>query len=415
MIHGSPKKHVVVVGGGFGGLRTALDLERRLSEEYRIILVDANSYHTPHSMLYEVASALLPKDRRIDFHLVRGTVAIPFHLILRNKRISFVKGRVRDFDLVDRVVVVDGFRIPYEYLVLALGSTSNYYSIPGLEEKSFPMKTLDDALNLRNAIEELFSRKRFDEDISIVIGGGGFTGVELATELASLIRGLCGKYKRDKNSVSLVLLEAGPSVLAGTDPKMIADALSRLEMCEVPVFTDSAIQNYDHGRVLLSKGLSIPADILVWTAGITAPAVLEQLGAVSREKNFLKTDSHLRLESHPEVFAIGDLAWCFSDKKKCVVPPTAQRAVSQGHVAAENIFRSIHSLPLLSYEPQDPAFVVPLGRKHAAADLWGVRFTGFFAWAVKMGVFLHYLASILPLWRALPIWMHGVRVYTRND
>lgn len=157
----SQKKHIVVVGGGFAGVRAAIDLDRRVSSEYRIILVDRNSYHTPYSMLYEAASAYISGDRKADFRAVRAAIAIPFHLIIRGTNISFVKGDFEEIDFVDKRIKIDGYRIPYEYAVLALGSTTNYYSVPGLEDQSFPFKSLDDAQNLRNAIEELlFERLR---------------------------------------------------------------------------------------------------------------------------------------------------------------------------------------------------------------------------------------------------------------
>lgn len=414
MTQGSRKKHVVVLGGGFAGLRTAFDLERKLSSEYRVILIDKNSYHTPHAMLYEVASAVVPRNRRIDFRSVRGAVAIPFHLLLRRKNISFVKGEATDIDSVARTVLVEGFRIPYEYLVLALGSTSNYFKVPGLKESSYPLKTLDDALNLRNAIEEMFVRKNVHDQISVVVAGGGFTGVELAAELSSFLAMLCVKYRRDPEMVSLVLLEAGERILPGAHPGLVARAMSRLEICGVPVFFESAVQDFHHDRVLLSKGLSFPADIVAWTAGIALPELFERTG-FSREHGFLKTDSFLRIEGDERIYGAGDLVWCFDSERQCPLAPTAQRALQHGHLVAENIFRASNGLPLLNYEIRRSAFVVPLGHKFATADLWGARFSGFLAWVLKMIVEYHYLLSILPLAQATTTWVHGVRVYTRND
>lgn len=410
----SQKKHIVVVGGGFAGVRAAIDLDRRVSSEYRIILVDRNSYHTPYSMLYEAASAYISGDRKADFRAVRAAIAIPFHLIIRGTNISFVKGDFEEIDFVDKRIKIDGYRIPYEYAVLALGSTTNYYSVPGLEDQSFPFKSLDDAQNLRNAIEELFIRKAPHQEINIVVGGGGFSGVEVSSELSSLLKSLSRKYKRAYETVSLTLIEAGDVVLPGAHPKLSARAENRLESRDVQVVVGGAVTSFEFGRVLLSSGLSLSCDALVWTAGIGLSKTVLAIPDVVHEKGFMLADEFLRIPAHNDVFLVGDLVRTLNKKGK-VVTATAQRAIAQGAVAAENIYRTTQSLPLLPYEPRLPAFVVPLGGKFAAADLWGFRISGFIPWVLKLLIEYKYLLSVLSVGEATKKWLYGVSIYIKND
>ncbi len=409
------KKNIVVIGGGFAGVRAALDLDRRVSSQYRIILVDRNSYHAPYSMLYEAVSAYISGDHKADFAAVRAAIAVPFHLIIRNTNISFIKGTFEGIDFVDQRVKVDGFRIPYEYALLGLGSTTNYFSVTGLRDTSFPLKSLDDAQNLRNAIEELFARKNHDEQIHIVVGGAGFTGVEVASELPALLSNLSRKYKRARKTVTLTLVEAAGTILPGAKPGLLHVAEKRLTRLGVVLQCGSAVRSLEGGRLMLSSNVSIPADLVAWTAGISVPAVTEKIPDVPREKGYLVTDEFLRFSAHPEVYAIGDLVYCMDKRNQCSVAATAQRALAHGECAAENIYRTTQNLPLLEYEPRSPAFVVPLGGKYATADLWGFRLSGILPWILKLLIEYSYLLSILPVLDATKKWMYGVSVYIKND
>lgn len=410
-----PKKHIVIVGGGFAGVRAALDLSRRVSDEYRIILVDRNSYHSPYAMLYEAAAAYISGDKKTDFNAVRAAITIPFHLIIRGHDITFVKGSFEEIDLVDRRIHIDGYRIPYEYALIALGSATNYFQVPGLRDNSYPLKSLDDAQNLRNALEELFIRTSPHEPIDIVVGGGGFTGVEAAGEMVALLRNLSRKYKRLERLATLTVVEAAGTILPGAHPRLVQRATARLEKIGVRLLLEHPVQSFQDGRLMLASGLSLSCSLLVWTAGISIPFAAGKIPDVAREKGYLVTDEFLRIPNHPEVYFAGDLVYCMDKRNQCSVAATAQRAISHGELVAENIYRDTQGLPLHEYEPQTPAFVVPIGGKYATADLWGFRFSGFFAWALKLLIEYMYLISILSFVDATKKWLYGVSVYISND
>ncbi len=172
------KVNILILGGGFGGLRVALDLAKMKVPNSEIVLVDQSAEHRPHPMLYEVATALLPNNTRVEYRHLRRAVAIPFRQILYRTGVRFMQARVATLALQEKKVTLEGGeQLPFDYLVIALGSETNYFNLASLRGCAYPMKNLDDAINLRNAIEELFSKKKPHDHISLVIGGGGFVGM----------------------------------------------------------------------------------------------------------------------------------------------------------------------------------------------------------------------------------------------
>lgn len=409
------KKNVVIVGGGFAGVRAALDLNHLLPLDWGILVIDSNRYHSPHPMLYEVATAVLPSERKIDFEHLEGTAAIPYHELFSGTRVRFRQGKALEVLFGEkRVLLTDGTRIPYNFLLLSVGSQTNYFSVPGLESRAFPMKSVTDALNVRNGLEELFSRKGQKEFISIVVGGGGYTGVELAGELPGFVRKLSEKYGRRVDDTSITVVEASPRILGAGSEWVTDRVVRRLISLGIKIKLGSAISSYDENEVTLADGSKVPADFLVWTAGIKSPDMSLKID-VPKEKGYLVTNDHLQLAGHDDVFAVGDMVYCFNPVKKCPVAATAQRAIQQAAAAASNIASHATGEPMKVFAPTDPLFVVPVGRKFAIADLGGIRFEGFSAWILKMIIEGKYLTSILPLGRALALWLGGIKIFVRND
>ncbi len=417
-------KNIVVIGGGFGGVRIALSLSGKLPPNYRIILIDKKDYHLPQWMLYEMATVKMESEKRKGYDEVNHVAKIPYSEIFQHyPDITFIQGEVEDVFLDNKIVSykpeVSGFEhrdfIKFEYAVLALGSETNFFNIKGMSERALGLKSFGDALNVRNSVVELFSRKKKTENVNIVIGGGGFSGVELATEMVNFIKRLSLGRGISPKRIRLSIVEAGPFVLFGSKSWLSRFAEKRIKNLGISLFLNSPIEKFEDGQISLGGGRVMPADLLIWTAGIRPNVLIEHLAGVPIVKGCLVVDEFLRIAGHPSVYGIGDNVYCFNKALQKPVPATSQRAVDQGRVVASNICRVIRGEQEKKYIPKNPAFIVPLGGKYAVADVYGVPLVGFLAWVLKMIVGLKYLVSILPWWKAFRLWLAGLAVYSRND
>lgn len=403
------KKKVVVAGAGFGGIRAALTLSSYSNVE--VTLINDTPYHSYHPDLYEVATGVLEHERKIDFERLAGTTNIPLKNILYNKKVQLLIDKVVSVNLPSKFVrLKSGELINYDFLVLSLGSVTNYFGIPGAESYGHPLKTTEDALNIRNDIDELVSQS--DQPISVVIAGGGFTGVELAGELSKYLVKLSKLHKKVKGKVAVV--ERGPSLLGGMPKWASQKAQKRLKKLGVELLLDRTIEKVDGDQIYLSPDQTVAYDYLIWTTGVKG-SIIKIKGVELTQRSQIKVQHDLSLERYPEVFAVGDLAECLDQKRGCQVSSTAWAALGQGLVAAKNIQRRIQNLAALQYEPENPGFVVPLGSKFALSNIFNMQLTGIIGWSLKKLISLKYMLSILPLAQAILLWWKGVRIYNNND
>lgn len=395
-------KKIVIAGAGFGGIRAALDLTRFLPEE-KIILINGSPYHCYNADLYEVVSAVLPNERRIDFKNLSGTVNIPLSQIFRNKNLDILIDTITEIDLNKRTLSMQNSEaLEYDFLVLALGSANNYYDIEDATEFSHPLKTTEDALNIRNDLEELVSGS--NTTISVVIAGGGYTGVETAGQLASSL-GFC---------VKILILEAAGNLLPGMPKWSQEAALKRLKRLGVEVKLNSTVRNISENRIYCGDS-RIQFDYLIWTAGVIGADLNGQIkGVFFTNTRRVETKDDLSLEKYPNVFAIGDLAECPDKKRGCFVPATAWAAISEGSIAAKNILAKSKGEKNQNYSPPAPVFVVPVGRKYALSNFANFKITGSMGWFLKRIIALKYFLSILPFFEAISIWGKGVRIFANN-
>lgn len=409
------------MGAGFGGVRCALDLEKNAPDDIEIIVVDRNDYHTFQPALYEVASAFYvgdnPKNQRFNFNKIKRSAAIPLREIFKNKNIKFIQAEIKGIDVnAKNVSFTSGEVINFDYLVLALGSETNYFGIPHLGEKSYPLKSVEDALNIKSAIDELFYNAKPDEIIRIVIGGGGVAGSELAAELAGDIGKLLRKYKRSKDKVSLTVIEASPNILGRAAPWIVEVAKKRLEDLGVKALVSKKIIDVTSREVLLEGAEKAPFDILIWTAGIKANSLLANIAGLEMDKTCkIVVDMSLQAHPHSNVFAIGDNTWCFDAESQMAAPAMVQTAIDQGAVAAKNITNLMDGKPLEKYKFKGVKFIIPLGGKFGVADLGKLHLSGFVAWFLKQLTFLEYFATILPKFKAIKFWCKEQDVFRKND
>lgn len=406
------KKNIVILGGGFGGVKCALVLEKLVRHKisgYNIILIDQNSYHLYTPALYEISSALKDDAKAVA---LKKAISIPYEEITKNKNIKFLQNKITAIEN-KKIIFEDGNALDYEYAVVALGSETNYFGIRGLEEKSLPLKTLNDAIRIRNRIEKIFSSPKFKK-IKIVIGGGGLTGVELASELINYIKKLCKKYKRDRKTVKLTIIEAAPSILSSFPKSVQRLAAKRLNKMRVRIKTNNFITEVSEKNILTKEGEKIKFQILIWTGGVISCQVAKKCELETTEKGAVKIGEYLECQNN--IFAIGDVSCAINPKTGKPVPWTIPQARHQANIAAKNIINDILNKPKTKYRPKNYPFIIPIRGKWAIAYLnWFIIIEGFWGWVLKQLVELRYLLGIVKPSLAFKIWLRGLRIFTKND
>ncbi len=431
------QKNILVLGGGFGGLHTVLHLERlfrreKLLDTYTLFLVDEKNYHLYTPTLYEIATTL-ELDTTIE--TLKSAVTIPFHEVLEGKNIEFIKAEVRSVDIQGRTVLVNKGteleKVPFTFLVLALGSETNYFDIPGLREYSLTLKNLADALRLRNRVHHIFL---FGEPQTFIIGGGGTTGIELTGELTGYVRRLAKTYNRREKDTKIVLVESADQILIGFEKSVVRAAHKRLQKLGVEIRCNTRIEEARAGEVRIKNSTTgakelIPASTLIWTGGIKVNPIIETLTVAKDKKNrclintFLEIakDSESKdgilgpLESHPHIYAIGDNSCFYDAKTGFPVPANAPYAITQGEIAAKNILAEIQGTKRRVFQPKRAPFIIPIGGKYAIADLGFIRFKGISAWVLKQLVEPNYFRRILPWHKVIPLWLRGLWLFIKND
>jgi NADH dehydrogenase len=339
--------------------------------------------------------------------ILKKSAAISIEDVVRNKKIKFIQDEVTAVDINDRRVCLKNRSISFEYLVFALGSESNFYNIPvEFHESLYTIKTFESAVRLRNSIKNLVERKNG----TILICGGGASGVEIAGELAH-----CLKKDRQKG-IEIILIEGKNQLLPDRDLEFARKAEERLTSLGVTVKTKTCIKAIKPNRVILEDGETVYGDIIIWTGGIKGNSALSQLELERDNSNRLRVNEYLET-SLKNIFAIGDNA-SFQDKSRNKpLPGVAYIAIPEAKRAAENIIRDIESekkIPFF-YGKKKTILILPIGGKWAIADFISVKFVGFIAWFIKQLVELKYLLSVLPFAKALNLWLWGLGVYSKND
>ncbi len=368
---------VAIVGAGFAGLWAAQGLASR--HDLDVTLLDKNNYHTFYPLLYQVAAAELGPTE----------IASPVRSILRDAGcVRFRMAEVTGVDKERRILETSSGDVPYDVLVLALGSVPAFFGVPGAEEHAFRLRIMDDALPLRRAILSRFEKATFEPDpkqreqlLTFVIVGGGPTGVEYAGALAELVHGpILKDYPNiPPDEISIVLVEAIDRVLPAMKPRLSRYALERLERRRVEVRLNTMVTEIRADGVDFKDGTSIASETVVWTAGIQGDPVVGQWGFEVGGAGRVEVDPTLQVPGHPEIFVAGDLA-AARDEDGELLPQVAPVAVQQGEYLSDAVrsFLAEDEIPPFRYK--DPGMLAVVGRSHAVAQVFGGAFTGFFAW-----------------------------------
>lgn len=411
------KKNIVIAGGGFGGISASLLLHKAfrksktLRNQYRIVLINNHHSHLYTPALYEIA-AIPQGDRTLQY--VKSSIAIPLADIFHGKNVKWIERTITKIDREKKELLFDNTEtISFEYLVLALGAETSYFDIPGLKEHSLPLKTFADAVKLRDTVQTAIESN--PKEISVIIGGAGATGVEVAAEFENFICVLRDRYRKEKVcDTRVTLLEGSPEILPGFEPWLIREAKKRLTSLGVITKTSTIISGVDEKYVIVNDGTKIPYTVFLWAGGVKAASVLASAGFNLSSKGGALVNEFLEVEQ--KTYAIGDNAAFMDPGTKRNLPWNVPIAEAEARIAVKNILRDIESRPKKAFKPYKKyPFILAVGQKFAIADLVLIRASGILAWILKQLVELRYLLFILPLWQALPTWWKFITVSRSND
>jgi NADH dehydrogenase len=399
-------KRVVVVGAGFGGLQAAMDLDRmfRGDRDVEILVVSDQNYLLFTPLLPQIASSYT--DPR---HIVQAVREI------RGKRnFRFRREAVLAIDVPNRRLVFDSGMVEYDALILTPGARTEFFNTPGAREYSWDYKTLQQAVELRERIIDMCEHADHTDDaaqrramLTFVVVGGGYTGIELITEMRDfLFRYAVRKYRGiDSSEIRLVVLEALPNILGGIGPKLAAHARKRLDVEGIELRTSAKVTRVFDGGVEINGNETIVASTVIWTAGVRAIELIESLPGPHDRIGRAMVNANLQLEGHPEIFVAGDSAAAVNAAD---APRVAPVAISQGRVAARNVAHLWRGEPLQAYEYASKGMLVSLGMNFAVVKIAGIEVSGYFAWLFWNAVHLYKLVGLKKQLQVAGDWFLGL-------
>lgn len=401
--------HVVIVGAGFGGLRAA---RRLASLPVRLTLIDRNNYHLFQPLLYQVASA----------GLSAADIAFPVRSVLRRQKNSrFLLAEVQQVDLPNRRLLTSAGVVEYDYLILAVGGQTHFFGQESLARHAFGLKTLGDADGIRNHVLSLFERASRESDpqrraalITFVVAGGGPSGVETAGALAELIRlGLSRDFPNlDMTGARVVLLEAAEHLLPAMPLDLEVAAERALQQKGVEIRTGARVESYDGQVITLASGEKLPARTLIWSAGIRAVDLIQNLPVEHASAGRVRVQPTLQLPAYPQVFVIGDAVY-LEDEQGKPLPMVAPVAMQQADTAVENLRCLLNGEPLQAFRYRDPGMIATIGRNQAVAKIGRLHLRGFIAWLLWVVVHVFQLIGIRNRLAVMINWVWDYFLYER--
>lgn len=391
------RTQILILGGGFGGLYAAMHLEKTLARDpnVEVTLINRDNFFLFTPMLHEVAASDLDLT-----HIVN-----PVHKLLR--RVKFFAGDVEAIDLPGRRVVVShGFDhhhhdLPYDHLVIALGSITNFFNLPGLQERALTMKSLGDAINLRNRLIALLEEADTEccanirePLLTFVVAGGGFAGVETIAAVNDFVRDALKFYPNlHEHHLRMVLVHPGPVILPELGEKLGAYAQKKLAARKVDIRVNTRVTGISDRGVELSDGTFLAANTLVWTAGTSPNPLLETLPC-TKERGRLPVNEYLEVPEWSGVWALGDCAVVPDRKTGKACPPTAQHALREGKILAHNLAAAIRGGQKKPFVFDTIGQLAAIGRRTGVANIMGINFSGFIAWWLWRTIYLGKLPRL---------------------
>jgi NADH dehydrogenase len=401
-----PRRRIVVLGAGFGGLYAAIRMADAVWDdpEVEVLLIDRHNYHLFTPMLTLVAgSAVEPR-----------SVAFPVRRLLRDHHLAFRRAEVQSIDLANHEVQTDTGSVHFDKLVLALGSVANFFGMKDVEEHAFTFKTIADALEIRNHIVDCFERASLTKDtderrqlLTVVIVGGGPTGVELASALHDFIHHtLVEEYPNIsfQREVRIVLLEMKGRVLPNLEDDLARVATRTLRRKAVDLRLNTALDHTTEGKVVTKEGEEIPTRTLVWVAGVQANPLVSALDVPKGRAGSIVVDDCLRVPTVPGAYALGDGAAYTQPESGKLLPADAKVAIQQAIAVADNVIREVRGKEPRPFNYRYFGDMVSLGTNAAVADVLGVKLTGYLAWLIWRTYYLGRLQGVESKSRVATDW-----------
>ncbi len=383
-------KHVVIVGGGFAGLKAAKVFGNAKSD-VKVTVIDKTNHHLFQPLLYQVATA----------GLSQSDISVPIRSILSSfKNISVLKGNAQGVDFTNNHLITDFGNVAFDYLILSCGVRHSYYDHPEWETMAPGLKTLEQASEIRRRILSAFEEAEKEADkskqkklLTFIIVGGGPTGVELAGAIGEMTRYTLGRDFRniDPKLTRIILLEAGPRILSMFSASQSSRATRDLESLGVQVWTSSPVTSMDNGSITVGNERIETATVL-WAAGVTATELNRKLGVPLNDQGRIIVEPDLSIKGHPNVFVAGDQA-CFFDKSNVPLPPLSPVAIKQGESIAKNILAEINGESRKPFHYKHLGTMATIGRSRAIADFGLFRVNGLFAWLLWLFVHIYFIAG----------------------
>lgn len=389
-------KKIVIVGGGFGGIRVALDLINRQLPNTKIILISDKPHFEYHPTLYRVVAGRSPLE-----------VCIPLREIFSGKNVEVLEDTIIKIDLKEKLIKgSSGSHYSFDFLILALGSETAYLNIPGLEKFSFGFKSINEALRLKRHLHELFEsavshtdKKETVSNAHFVIIGGGASGTELAGELASYTKILAKRHHIDSTFVRIDIIEAAPRLLPNLPEDLSVQAQKRLKSLGVNIFLNKVVIKEEIESVYL-KNMKVKTKTVIWTAGVKPNHLYSQTEAIPKDKKGrVLVDDFLQSQGWKNIFVIGDAA-------STPYSGMAQTALSDGQFVAQIIECQLANKQLPLYKPKPPYNAIPIGPGFALVMVGNLKFYGKIGWWLRKIADLRYFLSILPWRKAILVFQN---------
>ena len=385
------KKRVIIVGGGFAGLKL---LRKIIAKGFQIVLLDKNNFHQFQPLLYQVATAGLEP----------SAISFPVRKILQNEKdVHFRIAELIEIDSGKKEISTDIGHLKYDYLVLAMGANTNFFGQQNIEQHALSMKTAADAILIRNTILENFElalletdQERISEYMNIVLVGGGPTGVELAGALAEMKKYIFPKDypELDLSKMRITLYEASPGLLTVMSPQSSQQAQKYLSRLGVEVHLNTRVMDYNGSCVKLSDGSSVSSKTVIWSAGVKANTVAGFEADAFGKGNRIRVDRSNRVLGTDNIFALGDLSIMETPKYPDGHPQVAQTAIQQAKLLASNLIKIKSGSAPKEFEYTDKGSMATIGRNLAVADLPIGKLKGFTAWVLWSVVHLFMIVGV---------------------
>ncbi len=378
---------IVIVGAGYAGIAAARRLARLSQGRYAITLIDQHDYHLLQFALHKVAVGKITPE----------ALVVPLHGLFHGLNVHIDQARVTGFDFTAKTVQADTGPIPYDILIIATGSRTATYGIPGVLKYAYQLKSLEDALRLRAAIETAFVQaarsdlQRARQALTFIVVGAGMTGIELAAEMAEHLPQRAKALGLSRHLVRIILVELAYHVLPGWKARLASDALTALQTLGVELYLGSHVVAVRPDGVILATGEVLQGDTVIWTGGIEAGAEVATSGLPIGERKAIRVDETLAVIGHSDIYAIGDTALIRDPRSGRNVLPSAQLAVQQGEAAAYNIYAVLNGGQPQPYIPRAIGWLVSVGSHNGVGTLGPVPVRGAIARWLKTASELRYL------------------------